>query len=1698
MSAPDTVSIAKLMDGLWGEDPPTTAKKTLHGYIHHLRAALPDAITTEGAGYRLDIDVASIDAVDFEAMVMASRTLARSDPARASITLIEALGLWYGQPYADLDGSLALDPEIVRLRDLRITAVEDRIAIDLEAGRARDVVSELESLTRDYPLRERLHALHMRALYMSGRQADALRAYERTRAYLADELGLDPSPELRELEVKILNQDPALDGSAEQVDEGGPRALRGYEVRDRFEAASGGAVYRAYQTSVGRQVALKAYPSSLANEPAFIAGFAEECIRIGMLEHPHLVTLHDAWREPGSAYQVRRWMEGGDLRSRLEKERLSVSSSMRLLDDVCSVVAYAHRQGVVHCRIQPSNILFDGEGEAYISDFAIAGTEALPVGPGDACYLAPELTDRTGAHIPASDVFSLGVLAFELLSGTAPDLDDSGHIASFHGISDACVPHIQRAIDPDPTRRQPKVEDLIRGLRQAVGVDVGPVSSALTETGRSPVRNPYKGLRAFQEADAADFFGRAGLVQRLEATVRARNFVAVVGPSGIGKSSIVKAGLIPSIRERRSDDEPLVLVTEMFPGSHPFEELESALLRVAVERPVTMMDDLIMDDRGLLRVSKQILPDDGSELLLVIDQFEELFSLVVDESQRALFMANLVTATSDERSRIRVVVTLRADFYDKPLEYHEFGSLLEFGTVPVMMPSPDELAQTVARPAKSVGLEFEAGLVGLIVSDVSDQPGGLPLMQYALTELVERRTSNVLSVAEYKATGGVLGSLGTRAEELWRSLSSSGKEATRQAFLRLVTIEESNDDVRRRVRWSELSTLGVSQGELTSALSQFGAHRLLSFDRDPVTRSPTIEVAHEALFREWSRLRRWIETHREDLIVQRQLAGALSEWETAGRDDSYLLRGGRLAHFDAWANATEISLTAPEAEFLESSRVAGEAEDRRERASRTRLKRMLVVASLLAIVAIGAGIIAYSQGRRAQEKAIAATASREAAETRRLALQAPQLADTNRQVALLLAVEAVRRDPGAVSVGALQEVLVRSSRGFRGYVGSGEQYQEIAFASDGQLVALNESSLSVIDSETGRIVQQTPAVNASNLAVSPVARMAAYANVDGVKLVDLATGSIVGEFIGPGSPQVTALAFDLSGSRVAIGQRDGAVTIYDVQGGSEVLRISDAHPERDVDGLEVPPHQPGRARIGTQTVAFSDDGSRLVTGGLVFARIWDIESGAMIDSVLLTRRQVEGPRVAAAVEAVGFVGTGNEVVHVASSFNVIDYRVGSGRVDPSREREFPDKISAVGGVDTIDQVLVTRRFAILAEEGGRVAVLDHDTSRPTVFDSQLSAVTGIAASNVNDSIAVGGREAVAIWSPSGNGLITTSLPRGGSAEITFNSDGSMAVLSSGDTRPPVVYSLSGGAAQKVALPEEPASHYAWMGPADGLLTWSFDDAVLRYRPFGDLASEGLVLGATATVAIAVSLDGQLVAVSGGPPNGTPEVRVYDLTTGNLIAENLDELVATTPDSSEATTSLSFNPDASRLIGATTHGASVVWDTTSWEAEVVLSQGGGQIAIAEYSPDGQWLVTVSSDGTTLLRDPETFQPVGSPLVGQVGSVEGFSHGPSFSESGRYMVTTSDGSGRIWDLEVRSLVGSAFPSDPGASPGTSGDGRWLGTFDGDQVIVWDLNISSWPDIACRAAGRNLTSGEWDQFGPPGEPYSATCDMWPAAQR
>lgn len=430
-------------------------------------------------------------------------------------------------------------------------------------------------------------------------------------------------------------------------------------------------------------------------------------------------------------------------------------------------------------------------------------------------------------------------------------------------------------------------------------------------------RNPYKGLRPFSEGDAVDFFGRDQLIRDLVDAVaaHARPMVAVVGPSGAGKSSVVQAGLIPRLRSgaiEGSADWEYVIVQ---PGARPFEALENALATA----------DLTGYPESLRHT-----------VLLVLDQFEELFAQAPD-SVVSHFLQLLADWSS--HPRLRIVLTLRADFYDRPMLHPTFGRVFVAGVVNVHPLTPEQLAVAASGPAERTGIRLEPPLLSELIRDVSARPGSLPMFQYVLTEVFDRRVGNLLTLDAYRAAGGVAGAVTRRAEELHSTATNEERNVMRQVFFRLVAVGEGDQVTRRRVTLSEIHDLRLSPARVDEVIERLAHHRLLSLDREVSSGEPIIEVAHEALLSEWTRLRGWLEEARGDLRRRMWLAAAREEWMRANGDPGFLLTGSRLDQYEEWANQTTVALSQEERGFLDRSIALREEELARVRAEHAELRR---------------------------------------------------------------------------------------------------------------------------------------------------------------------------------------------------------------------------------------------------------------------------------------------------------------------------------------------------------------------------------------------------------------------------------------------------------------------------------------------------------------------------------------------------------------------------------------------------------------------------------------------------------------------------------------------------------------------------------------------------------------------------------------
>ncbi|MGX7829549.1 nSTAND1 domain-containing NTPase [Actinokineospora sp. 24-640] len=504
-------------------------------------------------------------------------------------------------------------------------------------------------------------------------------------------------------------------------------------------------------------------------------------------------------------------------------------------------------------------------------------------------------------------------------------------------------------------------------------------------------RAPYVGLAAYRVEDADWFHGREALVDDLSALVADRRFVTVVGPSGVGKSSLLRAGLVSRLRSR---GVPVVLFT---PGSHPVEECAVGLARLLGGTPAVTQAELVSDPRGLHRLVRQARAlEQDTDLVLVIDQFEELFTLCRDSEERSTFIDLLARAWRADSSRCRVVIGIRADFYGHCLLDAELTRAVREAHLAVGPMTVDELRRAIVGPAQRSDCVVESALLTTLVAQATGHAGALPLLSHALLETWRYRKGNTLTLAGYERTGAIDGALARTAEDVFAALDPMQQIATRNLFLRLVELGEGTQDTKRRVARTEFDP------EVDAIITRFADARLL------VLTSHEVESAHEALLGGWPRLRAWLAADRDGQRLHRQLTEAAATWVQHHRDHGALLRGARLSIIAEWAR-DRTRLNRTEREFLDTS-VAAEHRERRGVRRRAFILRACVVLLVVLVVTV-------------TTTAIRANRQRDMAVALHVVRLADDLLDSDPRLAARMSLVAYRLHPTQVT----REALISTS-----------------------------------------------------------------------------------------------------------------------------------------------------------------------------------------------------------------------------------------------------------------------------------------------------------------------------------------------------------------------------------------------------------------------------------------------------------------------------------------------------------------------------------------------------------------------------------------------------------------------------------------------------------------------------------------------
>ena len=1532
LHANEPVSAERLALALWGEDAAESATRTVRVHVSRLRKALGngEVITTTTAGYRLRVRDDELDAAQFERLVEdGRRVLANGQPHHATTILREALAIWRGPALADLAFEPFARVEVNRLEEERLAAVEARIEADLAVGQHAEIVAELQQLAAANPTRERLASQLMLALYRCGRQTDALEAYRDARRVLVSEIGVEPGPELRELQEAILRQDVALElgrGIAElpsELDIARSSPLVGREdehawLRLRWERArdgSGGLVIIAGERGAGK--------TRLAAELAQDAHRRHDAVLY--------VSANDA---PDMVLSVLRGLQ--DVRR----------PTLLVVDDADGAAADVLETLDVCAR-----------SLASISSLVLVcceDTELLAGRRGDGVLTLGPLSEnavRTIARHYASGKAPAEVPVEWLLEASHGLPRRVHEVAGQWARREAARRVTVAAERADTGRTQLRTieNDLVGGVveLQEAGERILPRRQV-----EPTVVCPFRGLASYDVADAEYFFGRERLVAELVARLVGAPLLGVVGPSGSGKSSVMRAGLLPALASGVLPGSETWKQAVLRPGAHPLRELAA------------------------------VLPDadggrsGGGRVVLVVDQLEEAFTICADENERKEFISELLHAALDPDGRYVVVLALRADHYGRCAAHPELSRLLAANNVLVGTMQRDELRRAIEGPCRRAGLRVEHELVEALVGDVAGAPGGLPLLSTALLELWQHRDGRRLRYSTYVQTGGVRGAVARLAEDAFAELDDAQRRVAESVLMRLVDAGDGDAVERRRVALDEFE---FDREDVARVVALLTDRRLVT-----VT-AGTIEIAHEALLREWPRLRGWIEHNRDALRIQRTLREAAGEWERLGQDDGALLRGSRLAEAVEWRDARAPSLSELERDFLAASEAA------RQRDRLTRRRRIGLAFGSLAVALLVISVVAVTSiidGRRTASREWANRSDAVLAGDPGLALaiglealrrhDTPEARNAVRQATLAdRAAAVIDAHPSAIYRAALgsdatrlatagDDATVRSvnledARAVWTVKGAKGPVTDVSISPDEKHVASvnvsppgsgGEIAVATSDGRDRRAVLRLPTdfyARSVEYDRRGERLLIAVAGDDSIRIIRATDGhsSTLASHKG-----LRVARFDGGGERVLSAGQDGKARLWDLAGGQAPMSLT--HGSDIFDARFSPNGQyvatagaNGAVRIwsarsgrllrelalGLQplySVRFSPDGRRMVAGGADgIVRVAAVRGGPMLAELKGHRDRVYDA---------GFIGRADSVYSVGTDGTVRTWALLKTSTLPAQQEEPP----------TVPSFSPDGKLVVSGHVGGRVRLWNPATHAIR----ELPRHEGYS---------------VALYSASGRYVLSADdhrirlydVKRGSSAWLPVSAEEMQAVAvdrtgnrlafagAAGLGERPTIMARDGG--RRIRLPAQ--GQVVWLAfSADGkrLLSASQDGAIRIWNATSGAPERVLHAGDGGVLQAQFSRDGRRVAGAG--TDGT--VRIWDLDSDESIVLYGHE---------GPVTSVGFNADGSQLLSGGKDRTVRLWDARGGDVRVVLRRHDGEVTGVAFSPDGQRVLSGATEG-----------------------------------------------------------------------------------------------------------------------------------------
>lgn len=1228
------------------------------------------------------------------------------------------------------------------------------------------------------------------------------------------------------------------------------------------------------------------------------------------------------------------------------------------------------------------------------------------------------------------------------------------------GYSDAQISRLEQNL------RMPDIPTIESRFVPALGLEDEPgvvtrllelAARVRREDAPDPGLCPYKGLNYFDEADADLFVGREALTSKLterlasltlSGALHETRFLAIVGASGSGKSSLVRAGLIPALRkDRKTAGWHIRILT---PTAHPLESLAANLTaeNSRVSAITTLMDDLSQDRRSLqVYVKRKLQSEKNARLLLVVDQFEEVFALCRSEEERASFIGNLLTASSEVDGPVTVVITLRTDFYTQCASHIQLREALAQNQEFIGAMDHNELRRAIEEPARRGRWEFEDGLVELLLRDVGHEPGALPLLSHALLETWQRRRGRKMTVSGYISSGGVRSAIAETAETVFTDqFTRKQQTVARRIFLRLTELssDESIADTRRRATFSELILKPEDESITHLVLKTLADARLIT------TSENSVEVAHEALIREWPTLRGWLQENRDHLRLHRQLTEAARDWLEMERPPDMFYRGARLAQTREWSSIYGDEMNLLEREFLAASieasgREAAEREAQRQREldaaqkladiehqraeeqeknARQLRRRAFYLASAFALALVMAGA-AILFGIQAQ------TASR-LSTSRELAAASISNLDVDPERSILLALKALEASRTVEAEDALHRAIQVSRLQRVVHAHEPGAITMVAYRPDGKqfVTASSDERVKLWNALTGK--------NLFNLdghfaAYSPDGRLLAVVVPDGtVRVYEAESGKQIQV---PGQIDAKlSVAFSPDGTRLVTVAYGNMPKIWDLKSGRELVAF------------------PGHTDFIGSAV-FSPDGSRILTASDdSTARVWDATSGEQ----LLELAGHKGFVWSSAYDPKGGIivtTSGNEAIVWNAITGEKLFILAGHKNDVLVVAFSPDGSHiATGSLDR------------------KVKIWDAATGKELfTLSGHEGAIYGLSFSSDGTRLASSSDDGtVRVWDVSPSREFLTLPMHNSSGQVAYTNDGSRLATTTDNGTAIKVWDAYTGQ-ELINTPGSWTYMKDIVFSPDGTLLFSagVDSKLTKWDSTTGRELNGIFAHSGAINGLAISSDGSHIVTA----SDDYKIKIWDVSSDTVGNEPILTL-----DHPGSVYSTALNQDSTRLVAGVQDGTARIWDATNGKEIISLRGHMDSVIAVAFNPDGTSVATASVDGAAKIWETSTGKQL-LDLRGHTNAVTSM----AFSPDGTRVATVSrDGATKLWDAvngnELLNFAGDGSGlSDVVFSP----DGKFLAVGGDSGVRVYLLNLDDLIALAHTRVTRELTSGECQKY-------------------